>query len=106
LRLGGITSGGSIAQTATAIAIAGSTDLGAFTTVDLQSTGAVTQTSALVNVSTLTGNTGTVALTNSANQILGIGGYTVGSGGFTLTSGQGLAVTGPVSAAHLVVIPT
>ena len=63
-------------QTATAIAIAGSTDLtGIAPVLDLQSTGAVTQTAALANVGTLTGNTGAVTLTGTGNSIGAIGSY-------------------------------
>ena len=88
LRLGGATVGGILTQTASAISVDGPISLsGIASTLDLQSTGAVTESAALTNIGTLTGKTGTVALTSGLDSgIATIGSYTVAGGGnFSLT---------------------
>ncbi len=100
LRLGGATVGGQVITTANAISVDGSINLSSVTpTLDLRSTGAVTQTAALTGGMKLTGTTGAVTLNNAGNGIITAGGYTVNSGGFTLAAANALGVSGNISAA-------
>jgi filamentous hemagglutinin family protein len=99
LRVGGATVGGTLTQTATSIAVGGATSLTAIAaTLDLQSTGTVTQSAALTGVTTLTGKTGAVTLTTTGNAITNLGSYTASSGNLSIATANALNVTGVVSA--------
>src|SRR6185312_5203793 len=79
LQFGKITlPGGSSTVTAGGIDVAGSFNAGALT-LDLETTGAVTQSASLVNVGTLIGNAGTILLTASGNTIGALGALTAAS---------------------------
>jgi filamentous hemagglutinin family protein len=111
LRIGAVTIPGTgLTPTANAISIAGTIDLaGIATTLDLQSTGNVTEQAgaALQNVGTLTGTSTGLDITQAGNTIAQVGSYAVGSGGdFKLQTGRSLAVTGPLSANHVVLHTT
>src|SRR6185437_1047378 len=81
LRVGAITLPGSATPTieAGSIAVAGAFDTKTISTLDLQATGAVTQTAALTT-GTLLATAGTIALTNTANSIGAFGSLTATSG--------------------------
>ncbi len=96
LRLGAVTIDGTETTTAGAITVNIALDMTPIaTTLDLRSTGAVTQNSGdTLTVGTLTGAAGSASLTE-ANLIGRLGGF-ITSGGFALTDNQALDVTGTV----------
>ncbi len=96
LRIGAVTQPGTVTPTisATAIAVTGAFDLGG-ANLDLQTTGAITQTAALTTVGTLTGTAASANL-NQANAISNVGSFSATAGDFLLTDG-GLATTLTVS---------
>ncbi len=98
LRFGAVTQPGSaVATTAGGIALSGIFDIQNLP-LELDATGLVTDTAApLINVGTLTGNAGTVALTNGNNTITNLGNFTTG-GDFALTDAGALTVIGAVAA--------
>jgi filamentous hemagglutinin family protein len=81
---------------ASSITFAGATSFPSAATLELETTGAVSQSAALTNVGTLTGSAGSVALT-SGNMIAALGPFTT-TGGFALTDARALEVTGAVQA--------
>ncbi|MBW4093871.1 MAG: filamentous hemagglutinin N-terminal domain-containing protein, partial [Proteobacteria bacterium] len=90
---------GTATTTAGAITLAGSIVSGGLsgTSLALESTGAVTQTTSLVGIGTLTGSTGAVTLTNPGNQIGQLGPFTA-NGDFQLATNQYLSVDGSIVA--------
>ncbi len=98
LRFGAVTQPGSaVTTTAGGIALSGTFDIQNLP-LELDATGLVTDTAApLINVGTLTGNAGTVALTNGSNTITNLGNFTTG-GDFALTDAGALTVIGAVAA--------
>ena len=71
-------------------------------TLDLQTSGAVTQASgATVKVGTLAGNVGSLTWSESNNQIGTLGGFTVTAGDFALTDKTALTVSGSLSANNI-----
>ncbi len=79
------------------VTIAGAFNLANVSTLNLQSSGAVSEIGAgAVAVPTLTGNAATATL-NGANQIGTLGAFTT-TGAFALTDAQALAVAGPLAA--------
>jgi hypothetical protein len=67
------------------------------TTLDLEATGAVTQSAPVVNVGTLLGTTGSTTLTNSDNSVGTLGNYTA-SNGLALTNATNLLIAGAIFA--------
>src|SRR6185437_352128 len=79
------------------IAITSAFDLTGIATLDLEATGAITQTAALTNLGTLIGNAGTLTLNDSRNTIDDLGNFT-GTHGFALTDASALTVIGTIAA--------
>jgi fibronectin-binding autotransporter adhesin len=108
LRIGAVTvPGAGLTTTSTAISIAGAIDLsGITTTLDLQSNGGVSETGQLNNVGTLTGKTGTVALTKGTDSgIATIGDYTVtGGGDFLMANESSTGVAGTLAANNVSIV--
>jgi filamentous hemagglutinin family protein len=67
------------------------------TTLDLEASGAVTQSAPIVNVGTLLGTTGSTTLTNANNSVGTLGNY-VASNGFALTDATNLLISGQLTA--------
>jgi filamentous hemagglutinin family protein len=106
VRIGAVTLPGNSTATTTAGPITiGSSFGSAGTNLELDSGGAITQSSgAILTAGTLTGTAaGGVTLTEN-NTIAAIGSFAVTSGDFTLTDSRDLTVTGPVTASTAVTI--
>ncbi|MCW3473886.1 filamentous hemagglutinin N-terminal domain-containing protein [Limobrevibacterium gyesilva] len=98
LRVGAATAPGASSATTTAAAITVSGfDAAGLTLLELDTSGAVTQTGALTNVARLTGQAGSVALAMAGNTVGTLGGFAV-TGDFVLASDQDLTVLGTVQA--------
>ena len=97
VRMGAITLPGSSSPTitATSLAIDSALALGG-ANLDLQTSGAVTQSAALTGVGTLTGNVGSATITAGGNAIADLGSFAA-TGSFSLTDTGNLAVSGPVT---------
>src|SRR6185312_13827877 len=96
LRVGAITLPGSSTPTPIASAISITSPFNAsVTTLDLETTGAVTQTASLVVAGTLAANAGTLTLTNSGNQIGTLGTVTASSD-IAIDDATALTVAGAV----------
>ena len=67
--------------------------------VELDSNGAITQTGALTNVGTLSGNAASVDLENAGNTLIALGTW-YSSGDFKLTDDAALAVNGDITAGY------
>ncbi len=92
------TSNGAIVQTAGA--------LSAPVSVTLTSAGAISQTGGTIATATLNGSSaGATSLTAAGNAIGTLAGFAA-TGAFALTDGQGLAVSGPVSASQVALTVT
>ncbi len=106
LRIGAVTQPGSASPTiiANAIGVTGAFDLGG-ADLDLQTSGAITQTAALTTVGRLTGTAASATL-NQANAISNLGSFAATDGDFLLADG-GLAgsftVSGPVTGSNVTI---
>jgi filamentous hemagglutinin family protein len=89
------------AITAASIDIASGLSLGLAATLDLRTTGGVTQSAGTITAGSLTGSAaGDVSLT-LPNSIASVGSFTVGAGDFSLTDTGNLGIAGPLTAANI-----
>ena len=86
---------GSDGLKSTSLVVAGPFSVGA-NTLDLESTGAITQSGGTITAGTLTGNGGSVVLGNTS--ITKLAGFATTAGTFSLTDSHALTVTGSVVA--------
>ena len=102
LRLGGVTPPGTSTPTTTAgsIVIAGTFDAAGIGTLDLLTTGAVSQSAPLIVPGTLAASAGSLALTNTANSIATLGTVTT-TGALALSDTGTLTVAGSLAAAGI-----
>jgi hypothetical protein len=88
-----VTTAGSIAIVAPGFTVAATT-----TVLELDGTGAVTQSSSLINVGTLTGTAASYTLMTAGNTIAALGSLTATTGSITIVDDVALAVQGNVTA--------
>ena len=105
VRIGAVTLPGGATTTTTAGAITIGGSFGnAATSLELDATGAVTQTAgAVLTAATLSGNAGSFALPNAGNAIAAAGNLTASSGDLTLVDGTGLTVVAPLDGSNVFV---
>ena len=99
LLVGGVTQPGGLAPvvTAGAITVAGTFSAAGVTTLDLDTTGAISQSAPLINVATLAASAADVMLGNSGNLIGTSAGITATSGNVVLVDGGNLILNGSYS---------
>ncbi|HUO93202.1 MAG TPA: hypothetical protein VMU22_09785, partial [Rhizomicrobium sp.] len=98
IRVGAATVPGSgLVTTAGSITVSGDGFDAGGANLDLETTGAVTQTGALTNVGTLSGNAASLDLENTSNTIAAVGPFTATTGDFTLVDSTALDITGSLT---------
>ncbi len=98
----GLTVAGPLSASTAALNVTGplalSGTINAPTSLTLVASGAITQPSGAITTASLSGSGASAALGSTGNAVGTLAGFTTTGGTFALTDGQGLAVTGPVSA--------
>ena len=100
----GLTITGPLSATTAALNVTGDLALAgpisAPTSLSLVASGAITQPSGAITTASLSGSAASAALGSATNAVGTLAGFTT-TGAFALTDGQGLAVSGPLSASQL-----